>query len=304
MESRGGCRRGGPSAGPRVFGLLCVSLLAALQFAARAQEAIYVEARSPAKYLANFVDPGLGMGWTAPGFDDSNWLTGPYAIGYEAASGAQELIHTSVPAGSLSVYSRVGFNVPDLLGVQELRFGVDYDDGVVAWINGQEIYRSPEMPGGALDWDTTSGPHESSNGVDPDFTPYVDVSAAGIPQLVQGQNVLSVAVWNDSVASSDLLVAPQLIANPQFEVIRGPYLQLGTSTSIRVRWRTAGGGTPGLKLDVSNYVTNMDIGVWQQVEIPITDFNLGATDVAKIAFEYGVKGGQHFYFDDIELTCN
>jgi hypothetical protein len=239
MESRGGCRRGRPSAGPRVFGLLCVSLLAASLFGARAQEAIYVEARSPAKYLANFVDPGFGMDWTAPGFDDSTWPTGPYAIGYEAASGAQELILTTVPGGSLSIYSRVEFNVPDLLAVQELRFGVDYDDGVVAWINGQEIYRSPEVPAGALDWDTTSGLHESSNGVDPDFTPYANVSVVGLPSLVQGTNVLAVAVWNESVASSDLVVAPQLIANPQFEVIRGPYLQLGTSTSIRVRWRTA-----------------------------------------------------------------
>jgi len=74
-----------------------------------------------------------------------------------------------------------------------------------------------------------------------------------------------------------------------------------TGSELRVRWKTLGGGTPGLKLDVSNYVTNMDIGVWQQVEIPIVDFNLGATDVAKILFEYGVKGGQHFYLDDIEL---
>lgn len=74
-----------------------------------------------------------------------------------------------------------------------------------------------------------------------------------------------------------------------------------TGSELRVRWKTLGGGTPGLKLNVSDYVTDMDIGVWQQVEIPVSDFNLGATDVAKFVVEYGLKAGQHFYIDDIEL---
>lgn len=72
-------------------------------------------------------------------------------------------------------------------------------------------------------------------------------------------------------------------------------------SDFRVFWRTAGGSNPGVKLSVENYVTNMDTGIWQQVEIPIADFNLG-NDVAKIVFEYGAQGGQHFFLDDIEVT--
>ena len=32
--------------------------------------------------------------------------------------------------------------------VNRVVLGLDHDDGVVAWINGQEVFRSPEMPAG------------------------------------------------------------------------------------------------------------------------------------------------------------
>lgn len=72
---------------------------------------------------------------------------------------------------------------------------------------------------------------------------------------------------------------------------------------LRVRWKTLGGSNPGVTLDVANYVSNFDIGVWQKVTIPIADFVLTA-DVAKVEFEYAAAGGQHFYFDDIELNTS
>lgn len=72
-------------------------------------------------------------------------------------------------------------------------------------------------------------------------------------------------------------------------------------SDFRVFWRTSGGNNPGIKLYVEDYVTDIDLDVWQKVTMPIVDFNLGA-DVAKIVFEYGSKGGQHFYIDDVNLN--
>ena len=178
------------------------------------------------------------MAWTAPGFDDSSWLAGNYGIGYEGQTGAQNLIQTTVPTGSLSVFTRTTFNIVDVTAVSNLFLGSDFDDGYVAWINGVEVFRSVSMPGGALAWDTPAADHESSNGAVPLYD-FQDVSIAGIPALQNGSNVLAIGVWNIASISSDLVLVPNLTVNKELAVTRGPYLQLGTSDSIVVRWRTS-----------------------------------------------------------------
>lgn len=75
-----------------------------------------------------------------------------------------------------------------------------------------------------------------------------------------------------------------------------------SGSSLRIRWRTSGGGTPGNLLNVADYVPNMDLDVWQQVTIPIADFALTA-DVSTLVLIYALKGGQQFYFDDFELVA-
>jgi len=75
-------------------------------------------------------------------------------------------------------------------------------------------------------------------------------------------------------------------------------------SNLQVLWRTSGGTTKGNVLDISNYVSNLDLEVWQKVTIPIADFNLNSNQVAKFLFKFASKGGQHFYFDDIELKNN
>lgn len=71
-------------------------------------------------------------------------------------------------------------------------------------------------------------------------------------------------------------------------------------SDFKVKFKTSGGSNPGNTLSIEGYVTNMDLDVWQQVSIPIADFDLGA-DVAQLEFTYGSKGGQHFWLDDVEL---
>ena len=77
------------------------------------------------------------------------------------------LLRTDVPVGALSVFTRTEFEVADAGQVVRLTLGHDYDDGVVAWINGVEIYRSPEMDVEDPDWDTRPTNHESSNAESP-----------------------------------------------------------------------------------------------------------------------------------------
>jgi PKD repeat protein len=192
---------------------------------------------SPVRYLSNTADPGLGMTWVYSGFIDTGWNPGRYGVGYEGSPpGASQLLETALPHTASSLYTRAVFVVDDLSRVRALRLGCDYDDGYVAWINGVEVYRSPEIPAGALSWNTLPLSHESSNAAAPNYGTLVDITAAARPLLLKGTNVLSVAVWNQSPSSPDLVLVPELLMTTP--VTRGPYLQSGTPTSVVVRWRT------------------------------------------------------------------
>ena len=115
------------------------------------------------KYLANSTDPGIGETWKDEAFDDFGWTLGTYGVGYEATSGAENLLSTSVPVGALSVYTRATFDVIDVNDVLDVWVGADYDDGWIAYVNGTEVHRSSEMPLGTPVWDADPSSHESSN---------------------------------------------------------------------------------------------------------------------------------------------
>jgi hypothetical protein len=205
-----------------------------------AQERVVVEPGTLARWLANATDPGIGLAWTEPGFDDAGWDAGALGIGYETAPpGAAGLLETTVAPDAASVYLRVAFVVDDPGAVSTVRLGADYDDGWIAWLNGVEIHRSPEMPDGPPAWDAVAASHESSNGAEPDFAPVHDVSAAALPLLVAGENVLAIGVWNALLPSTDLVLAPRLVLDEALALTRGPYLQSGSATEVTVRWRTS-----------------------------------------------------------------
>lgn len=230
------------------FGVAIVTFAAACGVPAgrRAEaETVLVELGSATRYRSNASDPGLGTSWVAEGFDDSSWSTGNLGVGYDTGGlpNALALIGSSVPAGSWSAYTRSRFSLTDTASIANLFLGCDWDDGVVAWVNGVEVWRSPQMPAGTPAWNTNASLHESSNGSVPNYGSLVDVTATALPVLHAGVNVLAVGVWNSGApGSSDLVVVPKLVMNVAGSVTsltRGPYLQSGTPTSLRIRWRTS-----------------------------------------------------------------
>jgi len=160
-------------------------------------------------YLANSSDPTLGITWTTEFFDAEGWSAGAYGIGYETQGHADDLLQTLVPQGTSSVYTRTQFEVANPAELNGLTLGVDYDDGFIAWINGVEVARSPEMPDGEPDWDSEPTLHESSNSSAPIFDPF-DISAAVDTVIHSGTNSLAIGVWNQRPESSDLVLAPSL----------------------------------------------------------------------------------------------
>ena len=219
-----------------VSAVVALCLMAAGPVAA--QEQLYVDQGTSTRYLANLTDPGLGLTWTQIVFADGAWPMGPLGIGYEDDSGAEALISTTLPVGSFSAYTRTTFNVADISTLQNMVFGLDYDDGVVAWINGVEVFRSDSMPAGAPLWDTVAMTHESSNAGSPEFEEF-DISSTALPALQNGVNVLAVGVWNTDSSSTDMVLVTHLRANVAATVVRGPYLQMAGEDRMTVLWRTS-----------------------------------------------------------------
>lgn len=240
MGAVGGPRKNTPNMSTVTLPSGTALVIVLVAFAPSTGANVIVEFGSPMRYLANGGDPEIGLAWTAPDFDDADWKEGEFGVGYETRFGAAALIRTRVAQNSFSVYTRSRFVIDDLGSVENLFFGLDYDDGVIAWINGVEVFRSAEMPAGAPTWRTNARPHESSNAVVPDVRPVHDVSAVAIPALRVGDNVVAIGVWNaTALFSPDLVLVPRLVVNQPDSVTRGPYLQMGSSDHVVLRWRSS-----------------------------------------------------------------
>jgi hypothetical protein len=72
---------------------------------------------------------------------------------------------------------------------------------------------------------------------------------------------------------------------------------------LHVRWRDDVDANVGDQLRIDQYAPNMDLGVYQQISIPIGDFNLTG-NAQKLRLRYSNAAGQHYFFDDIELVAS
>ena len=206
---------------------LVVGLSLLLAVLPAAAESTVIESGDSTLYLANLSDPGVDGAWFLPAFvPEGEWNSGNFGLGYEAATSgdlATALIQTTVPVGSFSVYTRTTFEVADPASIFSVVFGQDYDDGTIVWLNGVDVYRSPEMRLSTPVWNASAFDRESSNGALPDYTPYRDLTDVSLPLLQTGTNLLAIGVWNVNAASDDLVLVPELVLNRR--ILRGPYLQ-------------------------------------------------------------------------------
>ncbi len=149
-----------------------------------------------------------------PWFDDSVWIAGsgaPGGIGYERGTGYEDLIGLDVTdlmyQINTSCYIRIPFTMEGLAieNLSELQLSLRYDDGYVAYLNGQEVGRGnfSDVP----QWDAVAdGSHEATGAafdVVLDLTPYIGL-------LHEGRNLLAIQGLNRSTTSSDFLISVAL----------------------------------------------------------------------------------------------
>jgi hypothetical protein len=224
----GGPARVSPTLGSHLGLSLAVAIAVALS--ASADATTLIAKNSSWKYSAGPTD--LGDEWRDPSYDDSAWPSGPGPLGY-----GEPYIQTMISFGPDSsmkyrtTYFRQMFHLGEkTANIMSLTLAANYDDGFVAYLNGAEVTRQA-MPAGPVTYDTLAMPHEGG------AYEVIDLTAA-IPKLVPGMNVLAVEVHQGTLSSSDLVFDIDLQYSTQPVVTRGPYLQIGTPTSVRVRWRT------------------------------------------------------------------
>ena len=156
-------------------------------------------------------DNSLGLDWSAPDFDDSAWLSGNTGVGYERNTGFEDLINTDILELAHQInptcYLRIEFDVenPQELGILTLR--MKYDDGFIAYLNGERVAASNDRPD--PQWNSRSlGSNSDSRAV---VFENFDISES-VDLLRVGRNVLAIHGMNTSDGSSDFLILPELTA--------------------------------------------------------------------------------------------
>ena len=151
--------------------------------------------------------------WMTPEFDDRSWTSGVNGVGFEnSPADYAELIRTDVGSQmtqNSSCYIRIPFVMANPADFAQWRLLVQYDDGFVAYLNGQEIAaaNAPDT----LAWNSNAtANHPDAQAVVPEE---FDLTAAQ-DLIVRGTNVLAIQGLNTSPSSSDFLVLATVEARP------------------------------------------------------------------------------------------
>lgn len=169
--------------------LTIVVLLLATESLVRAQTTIFDKGTS-----WSYDDKGqqLPNQWINPGFDTSGWLTGNGPLGYG------DPVTTTIKKPLITAYFTKNFtvNLSDLSATMEL--GVMRDDGIIVYLNGEEVVRD-NMPTGVITYNTFS-----STTVDGSSESVYNIFSIPKSKFVQGVNKIAIELHNRSVSSSDL----------------------------------------------------------------------------------------------------
>jgi len=138
--------------------------------------------------------------WRTTAFDQSDWHVGVAPFGYGPLSYATTLdMHDNYP----SVCFRRVFLETRPQQISQLSLEVDYDDGFIAWLNGEEIARVNVQggPGSYVAHNETCTGYVGAN-----TTNWLGVYRdADLPEL-HSTNVLAVQLFNNTVGSGDAML--------------------------------------------------------------------------------------------------
>ncbi len=147
------------------------------------------------------VAPG---GWQNLGFDDDNWPEGPAQLGFGDGDEATRIADND----QITSYFRRTFSVGNPADFSSLSLWMLRDDGGVAYLNGTEIFRSPNLPAApaVISYATTTSSPNGEN--------TIDTATFSTNALRAGANTLAVEIHQQGATSSDVSFDFELIGNP------------------------------------------------------------------------------------------
>ncbi|MEN6306989.1 MAG: lamin tail domain-containing protein, partial [Anaerohalosphaeraceae bacterium] len=211
---------------------------------------VLVPESSPKKIWIGSTPTSAWTGGSEP-FDDSSWTHGIYVEGKTGGVGydtdpeyipwiSYDIKSLMFNTSNQFAYIRMPFtaNTTVLADVSSLKLRMRYDDGFVAYLNGQEIARSTGITENP--WTTVS--HETTGLEEFPVTQHLG-------KIKDGQNVLALFGINKTTTSTDFIISAALVAEiddpipsdvmPTARVYTAA-TQLSYSTPIKARIRNAG----------------------------------------------------------------
>jgi len=160
--------------------------------------------KSAYKYLKGSEATALPADWMSADYSDTGWNTGAAPFRYGDGTGGTVL--TDMANTYTTVYFRTKFTGVGTASIKTISFTVDYDDGFIIWINGQEVFKK-SAPDNPVYNSLATENHESG-------TPVVINIDSGAVNLIDGDNVLAIQGFNVSLTSTDFYFDLQITAIP------------------------------------------------------------------------------------------
>ena len=153
--------------------------------------------------------------WLGAGYDDSGatWLSGPAALGVNTDANLNAVpirTTTSYAQHSEPQFFRRHFFLPSVTNGVTLSMRFLFEDGGVVWINGQEAGRFNVGPGTLTA--ATRATANFTEGTATQAPPLGGPVPLPATNLVQGDNVIAVAIIQSGATSSDSILALELAA--------------------------------------------------------------------------------------------
>ena len=157
--------------------------------------------------LAVLAGPASALDWTQEAFPDADWISDRAEFGFGDGDETTEL-----PGGWTTYYFRYSFDAEPLEGAHSMTLEVNYDDAFVAYINGVEVARSANMPGGTPSYSTLAlSEHEGGSFEIYDLTWLVNENPW--PFVSEYFLNLSVEVHQVSASDEDMTLAVRLLVD-------------------------------------------------------------------------------------------
>jgi len=188
------------------------------------------------KYLDNGVAPASD--WTTSNFDDAVWAQGPAKLGYGVGDERTVVGFGGDPNNRhITTWFRHSFVVSNISDIDYLVCRLRRDDGVVVYLNGQELYRE-NLPLGAITSITTGLVNISTSEERIFFSRSVSPAA-----LMLGTNILAIEVHQFSTNNADLSMDFELLALTSDPSAFRPALAIQRSgANALVSWQAAYAG--------------------------------------------------------------